>query len=384
MLALALAALAQTPARAPDTVRLAVTVELTEAASRSAAEFGRLSGLAVDSLGNLYIADLSQNQIWVFDSAGRSKGTIGRKGYGPGEFQSPSGIGFDGRGRLYARDLYRITRFIWDSRRKLVAQYDTAFNGPLYPNWFGGRATRFDHRGLLYYPRSFLGGRELPPRHFFYRYSGTGQMHDSVAVPRYPNETPGAVLVRTSPGGGRMLQGLDHVPFAAIPVWDATPRGTVISGSGREYLLEETDPAGRVVRRFTRLVPADRIEARERRDSTIALRRRLDSVPVAIGRVEGLPDDVAAVRLPDVYPAYQAVVAANDGSIWVRRWPVAGRKVTIFDVFDASGRFTHVVVLPRVILNEPTPVILRGGVLAAVEDPETGAIGVLRFGGARP
>jgi len=147
-----------------------------------------------------------------------------------------------------------------------------------------------------------------------------------------------------------MLPGLGYVPFAPLPVWDATPAGTIISGSGRTYELIETDSVGTVLRRIRRFVPADPIDPRERADSVRALRRRLDSIPVARDRVQGLPSDVAAVRVPDHFPAYQAVFAAPDGFIWVRRWPTGDRSRTIFDVFDRTGHLVRVVVLPVVIL----------------------------------
>lgn len=372
-------------ARRPDTLRLDVILELTEATSPTAGEFGNLTGLALDRSGNLYAADIDHAHIWVFNPTGRPLGVIGRKGDGPGEFQAPSGIAFDFQQRLYVRDLVRVTRFTLDDRRGIVAQFDTAFQGPLYPNWYWGRATRFDQTGRLYYPRTFMAYDRQPTRHFFYRYSLTGQFIDSIAVPEYPNEPPSSAWVRTGPGGGRMLNGLNHVPFAQIPVWDATPRGTVISGSARSYLLEETNDQGHVIRRFERAIPPDLIDSQERRDSIAALKHRLDSVPVPLSRVESMPADVANMRLPETYPAYQAVVAALDGTIWVRRWPTkTQRGTTIFDVFDSTGQFRQVVILPRVIRNDPTPIVSAGSVVAVIEDVKTGALGVVRFGRRSP
>ena len=378
-----LGAVAQASAGRVDTVRLPVSLELTEARTPVAAEFGVLTGLALDRAGDLYVADVDRAHIWVFDSAGRSRGTIGRKGEGPGEFTVPSGLAFDAQERLYVRDLVRVSRFRFDASRGLVARFDTAFRGPLYPNWHWGRASRFDRVGRFYYPRTVSRqSRGLPTQNFFYRYSAAGQLLDSLPVPTYDNE-PATVFFATGPGSGRMLPGLGSVPFAPLPVWDATPAGTIISGSGRAYELIETDSVGTVLRRIRRFVPADPIDPRERADSVRALRARLDSLPVPRERVRGLPDEVAAVRVPDRYPAYQAVFAAPDGFLWVRRWPSGDRQRTLFDVFDRAGRLVRVVVLPRVILNDPTPVLLATVVVAAVADPVSGAVGVIRFGDAR-
>src|SRR5688572_24046892 len=50
------------------------------------AEFAWVSSVALGPDGHLYIADLGQNQIAVFDTMGGRRHVIGRKGRGPGEF----------------------------------------------------------------------------------------------------------------------------------------------------------------------------------------------------------------------------------------------------------------------------------------------------------
>jgi 6-bladed beta-propeller len=78
-------------AQQPDTIRLALKWEVTEVTHTVAESLGVLSGIAVDRLGTVYVSDRSASKIWVFDSLGRSQRGIGRKGQGPGEFQSPTG-----------------------------------------------------------------------------------------------------------------------------------------------------------------------------------------------------------------------------------------------------------------------------------------------------
>jgi len=51
-----LGAIAQASAGRVDTVRLSISLELTEARTPVAAEFGVLTGLALDRAGNLYVA----------------------------------------------------------------------------------------------------------------------------------------------------------------------------------------------------------------------------------------------------------------------------------------------------------------------------------------
>jgi len=151
-------------------------------------------------------------------------------------------------------------------------------------------------------------------------------------------------------------------PSPPIPVWDVTSAGTVISGDARPYLLVETNADGAAVRRFERNLPLARIPASECADSARALERRIDSLPVPITRPEvfGVPDDVKARRLPTDYPAYMAVFAAADGRVWVRRWPLAGRRdESVFDVFDGAARFLGTVIAPVRLAAGRHPVINR-------------------------
>jgi hypothetical protein len=69
------------------------------------------------------------------------------------------------------------------------------------------------------------------------------------------------------------------VPFAARPVWDVTPDGTMITGDGVSYDLHEVDGHGQVITRFTRAVAPDRIPQHEPADG------REHRHPVRGGRV---------------------------------------------------------------------------------------------------
>ena len=55
--------------------------------------FNQLGGLTSDAGGRIYAADVGDRRISVFDSAGNYIRTIGRKGAGPGEFETLVTIG---------------------------------------------------------------------------------------------------------------------------------------------------------------------------------------------------------------------------------------------------------------------------------------------------
>lgn len=52
----------------------------------------RIRGMDVDAEGNIYVVDMSNQRVQVFDRTGAYLKTIGRQGQGPGEFEQPTKI----------------------------------------------------------------------------------------------------------------------------------------------------------------------------------------------------------------------------------------------------------------------------------------------------
>jgi len=348
----------------------------------TADSLGDISGIAVDAEGNTYLSDRLAAKIWIFDRDGRLSESIGGKGEGPGEFQAPTGIAVAPDGRLYVRDITRVTVFGPDEATGSVSEFETTFSGPLFPDWASKRATRFDSTGAMLYPgdRWREDGTAAP---YVFRFEA-GELTDSIFVRRYPNSPQLTAHYRTGPSGGRMLPGLNHVPFAPLPVWDVHFGSTIVSGDARTYELILTDFQGVVQDTLTRAIAPARIPPQEREDSIAALRARLDSVPVPLDDVEGIPTTVRELRVPEFFPAYRAVYGSVDSAaVWVRRWVPASRSETVFDVF-VEGAYVHTVVLPRRIHDEPTPYLSRTVVVGVSTDPITDEYIVLSFSPPEP
>jgi len=76
-------------------------------------QFYRVRDIHADPQGNIYVDDMSNGRVQVFNPQGDFLRTIGRPGQGPGEFENPTLIRFGGReGRLHVMDRYlRINLF---------------------------------------------------------------------------------------------------------------------------------------------------------------------------------------------------------------------------------------------------------------------------------
>jgi len=87
---------------------------------------GQFSGpwdVAVDSAGNVYVADTGNDRIQKFDAGGTFLAQWGSYGEGEGQFSYPSGLAVDGAGNVYVADSWnhRIQKFGYPSLELEVA-----------------------------------------------------------------------------------------------------------------------------------------------------------------------------------------------------------------------------------------------------------------------
>ena len=75
--------------------------------------FFKINDVKTDVNGNIYILDSGNHRIQKFDIIGKYICTIGHKGQGPGEFNTPISLFIDNKDHLYVLDkgLLRITEF---------------------------------------------------------------------------------------------------------------------------------------------------------------------------------------------------------------------------------------------------------------------------------
>lgn len=87
------------------------------------------TSLALDHIGNVYVADEWYNRISIFTGDGDWLGKWGTSGAGDGELNRPSGMAFDMENNLYVVDSlnHRVQKFTADGR--FIARWGTVGSG---------------------------------------------------------------------------------------------------------------------------------------------------------------------------------------------------------------------------------------------------------------
>ena len=355
------------------------TVGLVE--GDSAYLFGAVVSVAADQAGRIYVGDRIGATIRVYDGEGQFVQQIARAGQGPGEINGwPADITVDPEGRVYVRDATRITILAPRAEGGVADSVAAIWPLPGYGNLSSTRS-RVGTSGDYYYP-AYLFLDDRLPRFFYLPFRAGTVSNDTLEVPAYAGlGAHRSASYRTGPRGGRMLEGLSHVPFAPLPVWDVTSSGTILSADGSAYTLIETGVGGDTLRVFHGPTSAlVEVPANERADSIRALDTRLDTLPVPITEVVNLGADVAERRLPATLPPIIGIHIATDGMIWVERWPAEGEAASRFyDVLNADGVLQERVVLRAPLVRDPPPFFGARYVAGVVRDADTGVERVVRF-----
>jgi DNA-binding beta-propeller fold protein YncE len=88
--------------------------------------WGSPRNVAVDSNGNVYVADTNNHRIQIYNSSGSYVTTLGSAGSGNYQFDAPNGVAVDGSGNIYVADSSNHRVQIYNSSR--VYQADTLTN----------------------------------------------------------------------------------------------------------------------------------------------------------------------------------------------------------------------------------------------------------------
>jgi hypothetical protein len=275
--------------------------------------------VAADARGTVYLLDFSGQRVLAVDGLGASVRTVGRSGQGPGEYRMPSSLAVDSQRILY----------VANPATRMFVRFDSV-----------GRALSSEPL-----PRRFAGGAFRP--------NGATVMLELRELDRATNsERTRLVLINS--GDTTELRRLDQpltmgVPYASCPGLVSPPaqlplfapdlrwggRGdTAFVAASPQYVIDRFE-GGRLAASWRRAIIPEKASmelAREELEGGTEWtwpggRCRLD------------PEEELTVRgVAEYVPAMRDLVAAPEGSVWVRRGGVGEKPVRI-DVLDHSGEY---------------------------------------------
>ena len=329
----------QAPRAATGSGGIALVRELTIGADQEGPEyeFVAISKTAATHSGSVFVAayDGSAVQIRRYDASGHFRGTVGRAGAGPGEYQSVDGMAVIGDSVLV----------VYDKRNGRASLFDTTGG---YRSSFRVSGGNFWHKFFAAFSDGTIGVRARVAtagqaagevRSLYLRHRLNGAIVDSISVP--PEEEGGVATAGPSFGV--------RWAFPSTTVFALLPRGGIATAHTSRYRIDVVPAAGRpftIVRDATPIP----LESGEREEWEELVRGANAIAP---------PE--RRVTIPREKPIFRDLFADGEGRIWVDLYTQAtrpasaaiDRRATLtwsehnaYDVFDERGGYLGRIDLP--------------------------------------
>jgi hypothetical protein len=343
---------------------------LTRPEVEFAEPFTRITGVRELSDGRVIVADPQEKTLQIIDMRTGNARSIGREGQGPGEYGMLGGL-FATRGD---------TTLLWDmgNRRFLVIRPDgTVREGFSLPaiSGVGANVRGVDAQGRVYLEGSSIrlpagGGMPEPVDSVpFLRYDSRTSRTDTLGFRSVPRAQ---VNAQPAGAGGQMRVSIMQIspPFEARDGWAVTPDGRVAFVRAPDYRVDWVSPNG--TRRAGQPVQYEKLrvtdaekDAYRKGEPVSRLAGGSGMTTISMGGPGGgmqtavtagamaAAGGPGARREPDSWPTHlppfvaTGVRTSPSGDLWVPRFRKAGDEVVTYDIFDATGRMTSRIALPR-------------------------------------
>ncbi|MFW6088768.1 MAG: hypothetical protein ACODAB_03375 [Gemmatimonadota bacterium] len=335
---------------APASVVAQETAELGNPVAASAKPFSAVAGLREMSDGSLLLADGLEGRLLRVSGDLTSAATIGRKGAGPREYETPDALYPLAADSTLMVDLGNGRLSVLAPDASIVRSLPIAGgSGPGMTIMLPGGV---DTAGRVYFRQMGEPGAGPPDSATVARFDPATDRTVSIARIKLPE-----MSVQTRGGSNDREQMMRPVPLSPQDAWTATPDGrlAVARSAGGAYWLELHGPDG--VARGPRIdYEPVRVRNDDREAWVAALAGALGvSVEMENGRQRttfsrgGAPSmDPDDLEWPELKPAFPggALRVGPGGRFWLERHVAAGEPQT-FDVLDSAGRRVGSVRLPE-------------------------------------
>jgi hypothetical protein len=310
-----------------DIFHMEEELNIGEAKGKEEYMFSQIGSIAVDDEERIFVSDWKESHIKVFDKDGNYLMTVGRKGQGPGEFESVTAIQITNQKELmvYDGNSRRISFFSLDG--KLLRSQGTSEIQAL--NFRLNSEGHFLASKVMLDPKNFLAVTEL-------------NIYD-------PDLDEVTNIATSEPND-------IFTPFLPFAVWQLTKTDKIVYGNNLTYEFYILDSTGKPLKRIVRNYDPVKITEEEKKESL----RRLEQ-----------PENK---EVPDFHPPYRRFTVDNEDRIFVQTWErPKDSEGYHHDVFDSEGRF-----ITKIIFKFP-PQIWKLGKFYSIEEDEDGFQFIKRY-----
>jgi len=326
------------PAR-PDPPELRGVVNLTIDAGNGRSEqyeFTAISGLAFDSLGQIFVSDASTHDVRIFNALGGYLYKIGQKGAGPSDFLMPRNIAFSPSGQLW----------IDDGGNHRFCIYELGAPAGKFVKSVPFLSNRFALEHLHWDPMGNVVGVDLapsrnpadPPRLVRSFLDKNGSVFGRDTAPPVAADSTESWVLR-----GKGSVATYSKPFGAMRLYAFGGYGLAAYATNTRYAVQVVDSKGKQLALIERKLTPVGLSAQDN-----------DFVDMLLQRVAAQarqPPASLGLARPKVKPVVAAIRFDLDGRLWVEH-SVPGGQVHRADIYSATGTWTATMTWPaNVSLN---------------------------------
>ncbi len=325
------------PLYGEDAFLLEEEISIGVAAGKEEYTFSRISGIDVDGEGNIYLIDALSAHIRVFDKDGQYLRTIGRKGQGPGEIQSPYYVQITPQNEVLVYDFMAQRMIFYSLEGEFLRQKSTAQTGIFFlPLRLASNGNLTVIVALSPPP---IGGKVL-------------KMYDSSLEP-----------IKVIAEEERGQRGIFDI---GKPTWycDVSPNDTLVWGDSQDYTLHILNHKGELTKKIIKEHRFIKITAEDREKS-----RKEYEEPLKRG---------LKISFRGFFPAFSDLLIDGKDRVYVKTYErVEGEdELFYFDVFDPGGKYIAKVPV-RANLNWNS--VWKNSRLYTIEEDEDGYPVVKRY-----
>jgi hypothetical protein len=300
----------------------------------------RVQGAARLDDGRLVVVNAGSGEVRVYDEGGQYLMSHGRKGEGPGEFESPALAGVLGPDTLVIVDtqLRRISLVQAGVGFLRSARLEDEIGGGAYPQGIFADGTVLLGGGFYW---SSDSGQELKDGYTRQATSYQSSTLDGGLATDFGAFPGSEFFMKVRQSGGAVSMAARLIPFGKYAMAAVAP-DRMYFGSGDSWEIQGYGLDGRL----NRLIRLDRDLLPVTGDLVAAYTREQEADAVDEAQAREIRQGIEEMPIPDFLPAFASLYSDKVDHLWVERSRGPADSPATFDVFSPEGALVGLASLP--------------------------------------